>query len=145
MVQYQVSFINAIKRAFSQYCVFTGRASRSEFWWFELFTAIISTLLSIPSIIVSVKMVNMAQTGALDVAALSSTSFVTYLNYLWSVAILLPSLGLMFRRFHDTGRSGWNWLWTFLPIAGQIVLIVLWCQPSQPEANKYGPVPNVME
>ena len=143
MEQYQVSFGAAIKRAFSQYCVFTGRASRSEYWWFFLFCCVISWLLAIPSLSASVEMLAAAKSGVMPEAAASSVSVFTYISYLWSIAILLPSLGLLFRRLHDTGRSGWNWLWGFLPIAGTIVLIVLCCLPSSPEANKYGPVPNV--
>lgn len=141
MEQYQVSFVAAIKRAFSNYCVFTGRASRSEYWWFFLFTSIVGTLLSIPSINSTLAMISAAsQHGA---PVMPTTSVFSYLSQLWSVAILLPSLGLLFRRLHDTGRSGWNWLWGLLPVIGTIVLLVFLCSPSTPAENKYGPVPNV--
>ena len=142
MEQYQVSFVEAIKRAFSKYCVFTGRASRSEYWWFTLFVAVVSIILCIPMTIESVTMMQQAMsTGA--VPAKPTPGIMTYVYYLWTLVVFLPSLSLMFRRLHDTGRSGWNCLWDFLPIAGQIVLIVLCCQPSQPMDNKYGLVPNV--
>lgn len=142
MEQYQVSFVAAIKRAFSNYCVFTGRASRSEYWWFALFTYIIGVLLSIPTISSAMEMINAAsQNGAM--AAMPSPNAFTYIAQLWSVAILLPSWGLLFRRLHDTGRSGWNCLWVLLPLVGVIVLLVFLCSPSIPAENKYGPVPNV--
>lgn len=135
MYQYQVSFGDAIKRAFSNYCVFTGRASRSEYWWFYLFTLLVSWVIGIPG-------------GIMNFSAIlngdePSINFFTILSYIWSLAVLLPSFGLLFRRLHDTGRSGWNWCWVFLPVIGLIILIVYLCQESQPMDNKYGPVPNL--
>lgn len=122
MDQYQVSFGDAIKRAFSQYCCFTGRASRSEYWWFALFNFIVSAVLE-------------AVLG-------TSSNFAVSIIGLWSLVTLLPSLGLVFRRLHDTNRSGWNILWALLPLIGTIILIVFFCKPSDPEANNYGPMPN---
>ena len=142
MEQYQVSFVEAIKRAFSKYCVFTGRASRSEYWWFSLFITVITLILCIPMTIESVTMMQQAMSTGV-VPAERTPGIMTYLYYIWALVVLLPSWGVLFRRLHDTGRSGWNCLWSFLPIAGSIVLIVLCCQPSQPMENKYGPVPNV--
>lgn len=142
MEQYQVSFVAAIKRAFSNYCVFTGRASRSEYWWFALFTYIIGGLLSIPIFSSAMAMIS-AASQADAIAAMQTPSVFTYIAQLWSVAILLPSWGLLFRRLHDTGRSGWNCLWVLLPAIGAIVLLVFLCSPSTPAENKYGPVPNV--
>lgn len=125
MDQYQVSFGDAIKRAFNQYCCFTGRASRSEYWWFALFCFIVSTILEVPG-------------------EPSTTNFCTWLNGVFGIVTLLPSLGLLFRRLHDTGRSGWNILWFLLPLIGAIVIVVYLCQPSQVEANEYGPMPNAI-
>lgn len=136
MYQYQVSFGEAISRAFSNYCRFTGRASRSEFWWWELFTTLAGWVLGGPMIFTTFQ--NIAA-GVQE----SSFSFWTALSYCWGLLILLPSWGLMFRRLHDIGRSGWWWLLGFIPIIGQIILIVWWCQPSQPGDNQYGPEPNM--
>lgn len=138
MNQYQVSFGEAIRRAFSKYCCFTGRASRSEYWWFTLLTTVVSYLIM----------------GYYFVYSFSETYFYTEVlsplaltsliaGYVFGFAILLPSLGLQFRRLHDTGRSGWNILWGLIPLVGAIILIVFYCQPSVPEENKYGPVPNL--
>lgn len=130
MIQYQVSFGDAIKRAFSNYCCFTGRASRSEYWWFFLFCFIVGSILN-----------------ALNFPYLMKGEYSVYtgISYLWSLAIFLPSMGLLFRRLHDTGRSGWNWCWAFLPVIGAIILLVYVCQDSQMTENRYGSVPNVIE
>lgn len=127
MYQYQVSFKEAIQRAFNNYCNFSGRASRSEYWWFQLFTTLVSWVLSIIGVIIF--------------GTESATA--NLFTYIWGLAIFLPQLGLLFRRLHDTGRSGWNWCWSFLPIIGWIILLVYLCQDSQMQDNKYGPVPNL--
>lgn len=62
-------------------------------------------------------------------------------SWLYSLAALLPGLGVFVRRLHDTGRSGWWWLIAFLPVLGAIVLFVFMCLDSQPGENKYGPNP----
>ncbi|MDE6754970.1 MAG: DUF805 domain-containing protein [Muribaculaceae bacterium] len=125
MYQYQVSFGEAIQRAFNNYCCFTGRASRSEYWWFCLFVGLVSWALS------------------LLVGSIIGGTAAQVVTYLWSLAMFLPSLGLLIRRLHDTGRSGWNACWSFLPVIGTIILIVYCCQDSQMSDNQYGPVPNL--
>lgn len=134
MNQYQVSFGEAIKRAFSNYCCFTGRASRSEYWWFQLFTYLVGMVFYIPCI--GFLFSNSSEVEAGVVICL-------ILVCLFGLACVLPSMGLLWRRLHDTGRSGWNVLWSLIPYAGAIVLIVFCCLPSEPNENKYGPVPNV--
>ncbi|MDE5744727.1 MAG: DUF805 domain-containing protein [Paramuribaculum sp.] len=129
MKQYQVSFGQAISSAFKSYCVFYGRASRSEYWWFQLLCVIVSWII----LLLGYYVIGFDTTGYKVV------------SNLWNLAIFLPSLGLMFRRLHDTGRSGWNWLWAFLPIIGWVILIVYLCKESQMFENKYGPVPNAVE
>ena len=58
---------------------------------------------------------------------------------LYSLAVLLPALGVAVRRLHDTGRTGW-WLFIGLvPFVGAIVLIVFLAQDSTPGSNQYGP------
>lgn len=56
----------------------------------------------------------------------------------WSLALFLPSLAVMVRRFHDTGRSGWYALITFIPLVGTILMIVFLVEESSPAANTWG-------
>ena len=130
-----VGFWEAVKRGFGQYCCFTGRASRSEYWWFNLFVSVIAILVSGPEIIDVVKEPDMSMT-----AMYHGTGF---LSWIWYLAVLLPSWGLLFRRLHDTGRSGWWVLINLIPLVGSIVIFVFTVLPSQPFTNKYGPVPNL--
>ena len=117
MYQYQVGFMQAVNRAFKNYCNFQGRASRSEYWWFYLFGVLVGWVLGAPGFLIAIKTV--MEGGA------ASTDFTVWqgVSYLWSLFILLPSFGLLFRRLHDTGRSGWYWLWAFLPVIGWFILL----------------------
>jgi uncharacterized membrane protein YhaH (DUF805 family) len=112
-----MSFGDAIKSGFSNYVKFNGRASRSEFWWFILFISIIGIVMNIID--------NAIGTGIV-------------ISLIWSLAVLLPVLGLYFRRLHDTDRSAWWLLIGFIPFIGSIVLIVFWAINGTPGDNKYG-------
>lgn len=129
-VQRQVSFGEAISRAFSNYCNFEGRASRSEFWWFQLFAFILCAPFSTAANI-------MEATG-------SDLYIIPQIIYgIISLALFLPQLGLTIRRLHDIGKSGWWWFLQFACCVGTIVLLVWWCKDSDPVENEYGPVPNL--
>lgn len=156
MEQYQISFGEAIKRAFTNYCKFTGRASRSEYWWFTLF----AFLVVLGIMILTALMTALTISGKGGAAIVGIFAIISWI--LFALAIILPSWGLTFRRLHDTGRSGWWCLLTVIPslltvltkgtfvslifsginFIGGIVLLVFLCMPSEPGENMYGPVPN---
>jgi uncharacterized membrane protein YhaH (DUF805 family) len=121
-----------------KYAVFSGRARRAEYWMFVLFNILIFFVLQfVLGVII----------GLAAVASGNKTpdeGLVTLTGALvgiYALAALLPGLAVFVRRMHDTGRSGWNFLWVFLPIIGGIVLLVFACTDSQPGSNKYGPNP----
>ena len=111
-----MSFTEAISSCFRQYVGFSGRAPRSEFWYFQLF----AVLLGIGAAILD-------PTGAI--------------GGLISLAVLLPGLAVSARRLHDTNRSGWWILIALIPLIGIIVLIVWWASRGEPHANRFGPPP----
>ena len=124
MYQRQLTFKEAVESALkNNYCNFDGRASRSQYWWFYLFQIIVSVVLYCLSPILG--------------------SSVTTLATLINLALLLPALGLCFRRLHDTGKSGW-WMLISLTGIGMLVLLVFFAQNSEMRANEYGPVPNMV-
>ncbi|GEC90245.1 MULTISPECIES: DUF805 domain-containing protein [Brevibacillus] len=102
-----------------KYVAFTGRARRQEYWMFTLFNIIVSLVIAL-------------------VDSLLGTASV--LGLIYSLAVLLPSLSVTARRLHDTGRSGWWILLSFIPFIGAIILIVFLCQDSQGD-NQYGANP----
>jgi uncharacterized membrane protein YhaH (DUF805 family) len=119
-------FPDAIRSCFSQYVGFAGRARRSEFWYWVLFTILVSIVASL-----------------IDRVILRSTGNIGIVASLANLALLLPSLAVGARRLHDINRTGWWQLISLIPIIGTIVLIVFWVQDSQGE-NKYGPSPKAV-
>lgn len=111
-----------------KYVTFTGRARRKEYWWFALFTALVTTLLLIG-----------------DMILMGPDAMMTYgagpLLGLGSLALFLPSLAVTVRRLHDHDRSGWFILLGLLPIIGAIVLFIWYVQRGTVGANRYGPDP----
>lgn len=147
-----MTFFGAISSAYRKYATFTGRASLSEFWWwmlFELFTrgflGFIYTMTML-ALIVPLSVTAIAPTtgmpGPTEAAIMGAIFNPAYFVLLaWSLSILLPSLAVMVRRFHDTGRSGWFVLVTFIPLVGTILMIVFLAKASVPEANEWGEPP----
>lgn len=109
-----------------KYAEFNGRARRSEYWYFVLINVVISIILSLIDYSI------WGEGGA----ALSS---------IYSLAVLVPSLAVLVRRLHDTGRSGWAILWGFIPLVGAILLIVWAATDGTPGSNEYGQNPKEEE
>ncbi|MDE6692315.1 MAG: DUF805 domain-containing protein [Muribaculaceae bacterium] len=125
MYQRQVSFKEAVERAIMQnYCNFDGRASRSEYWWYVLF----STLLGF----------------AISIVFVWSKTMMDIVSGVAGLALLLPGLGLAVRRLHDIGKSGWWLLICLIPLIGAIILLIWDCKESHMQPNEYGPVPNMV-
>lgn len=125
-------FTEAVRSVFSNYAIFRGRAPRSEFWWFVLFTLIASFVLGlVDSVIVG---------PILGLSPLSGHG-ARPLDALFSLAILIPSLAVAARRLHDTGRSAWWLLIGLVPLFGWLVFLYFAAQPSETVTNEYGAPP----
>ena len=122
-----MSFIDAIKSYFKNYATFKGRARRSEFWFTVLFTFLVSAALSIvfPGPTYMVWDMKVEQSSAAE--------------NLWSLATIVPSLAVTWRRLHDVGRSGKYFFFILIPIAGIIMLLIELTKDSQPGENQFGP------
>ena len=118
-------FEQAITAGFRNYAVFGGRARRPEFWWWVLFTTLVSTVLNALPVwpMMSFPWHGSFQPGSGLAGA-------------WSIAVLLPTLGLTVRRLRDAGYGWGHVFWLLLPLAGLIVLIVLCAQPSTPASPR---------
>jgi len=114
-----MNFQDAIVSGFKNYVNFSGRALRSEFWYWVLFCFIVGIV-----------------TGILD-SAIFPGGMVSPLNTIFNLAVLIPNLAVGARRLHDIDRTGW-WLLLVLTGIGIIVLIYWWVQPSQPASNRFG-------
>jgi uncharacterized membrane protein YhaH (DUF805 family) len=118
-------YTDVIKR----YVDFSGRARRKEFWMFTLINAVIYlVLLAIDNLL-----------------GLDNRGSSGLLSGLYSLAVLLPSLGVTWRRLHDTNRSGWWILIGLIPCIGAIILIVFYATEGVVGDNQYGPDPKAAE
>lgn len=127
-----MGFTEAVKTVFSKYATFSGRATRSEFWWFYLFNIIMYWGLTIIGMVIGG-----ASNGAEGMLAGGGIGMV--LTILYGLAIIIPTISVCVRRLHDTNRSGWNYWWCLLPIVGAIILLIFFVQGSYPADNEYGP------
>lgn len=120
--------MNYYLEVLKKYAVFSGRASRSEYWYFGLFHLIVLVVLSLID----------AAVGTYDIQSGYGT-----LSGLYILFTLLPSIAVGVRRLHDIGKSGWMMLINFIPFIGGIWFLILSVTDSAPGENKYGPNPKV--
>src|SRR3954468_14824563 len=117
-----MSFVEAIQSGFSNYVNFSGRAARSEYWYWVLFVVLLSIVTNI-------------------IDAVISSSGIGILSAIVSLALFLPGLAVGIRRLHDLDKSGWWTLLIFIPLVGAIILIVWACTRGTMGPNRFGPDP----
>lgn len=118
-------FLEALTKRYAQ---FSGRASKREFWGYMLFRMVAVVA------IFFVAMIMFAINESLG-------SIFNLLCWLFGIALVIPDLSVSVRRLHDTGKSGWWYLISVIPLIGWIWLIILWCQASVNEDNQWGGLP----
>lgn len=123
------TFSESVKICISKFADFSGRASRSEYWWWVLFSVPVYFVLSIVKYSLSAESSLDAQgNGSIDV-----------LFVLVGLALTVPSLAVGSRRLHDTGRSGWLQLLWLVPVVGPLLVLYFLVQESQ------SPIPSPSE
>jgi len=126
-----MGFVDAIKTCITEkYMDFSGRASRSEFWWFALFLTLIEMAL-------------MAIQIAVIATAPDLLPAVSGLFLIVGLGLLLPNLSVTVRRLHDLGKSGWYILLIMVLsfICVGIILWLVWMLSDGELTNQYGPPP----
>ena len=116
----------AIECLTKNYANFSGRASRSEYWYFALFVFIGIVLLMIIDSV----------TGFYD-----SKANIGLFSTIFKLAIFIPQLAVSVRRLHDVDKSGWWWFIALIPIIGIIWLLVLYCTKGTEGENRFGSDP----
>ncbi|WP_369044992.1 DUF805 domain-containing protein [Sinomonas sp. P10A9] len=117
--------VEAFTRVWKKYAVFAGRASRSEYWWWALASAIVSAVLNA----ISPTVVNGQTTGS------------SVLGGLWFLVSVVPSLAVAARRLHDVNASAWLLLLALIPVLGWIALIVMLAQRENPMGQRFDRYP----
>ncbi len=120
-----MSFGQSVSYCLSNYANFSGRARRSEFWWFYLFVVIVQIVVQ----------------GLVAVIIGTDSGIYTLLVFILAIALAIPLYAAGSRRMHDTGKSGWLQLLVLIPCVGIIIMIVLWAQAGSDVENQYGAPP----
>lgn len=118
-----MNFKDAVTSAFKNYANFKGRAARSEYWYFILFSVLLGIFI-----------------GACGEIFLPPKE-AELLASIIQLALFLPTLSVSVRRLHDLDKSGWWVLVLIIPIIGTIVFIVWACKKGTDGNNQYGPDP----
>lgn len=126
-----MTFSQSIKSVFSKYFDFSGRATRSEYWYFYLFNFLVVMVYYIALFATLIS-------GGSDSAG---SAFLAVVFLIYSLAIIIPSLAVTVRRLHDTGHSGWWIFLNLLLVIGSIVLFIWFITDSDPDTNEYGDNP----
>ena len=125
-------------KALVHYADFSGRARRTEYWYFVLFNIIFSVVwILLTSLTLAIVKDGFYDFESFFLSALDGSSF--------QIMILLPVLALMVRRLHDVGKSGWMILTLLIPVVGVFWLLVLMLTEGQQGANQYGLDPKTSE
>lgn len=118
--------IKAFQSAFQRYAEFSGRSTRSEYWYFALANFLILMAMRVFAVVFL-----MGGAGVFGgIWVLATIGYV--------IAAFIPSLSVLVRRLHDTGHSGWWYFIQVIPIIGFIWMLVLLCRDSTPGENRYG-------
>ena len=134
-----MTFIDAVRSGFSNYVTFSGRARRSEFWFWVLFAIIAGVVAAVLDSMLFPAMMDVQTEMGDGVASFSAQG--GPISALVSLGLFLPGLAVAVRRLHDVDRSGWWFLLAFIPLIGIIVLIVWWCTEGTRGPNRFGPDP----
>lgn len=119
-----MDFVTAVKTCLGrQYATFSGRARRSEFWFFSLFLTLL-----------------MAVAAVLD-ASLNATEGRGPVSAIAGLLTVIPALAVTVRRLHDIGRSGWWLLVTLVPLIGFVLLLIWEIRRGDAGDNRFGPSP----
>jgi uncharacterized membrane protein YhaH (DUF805 family) len=124
-----MNFSQAIQSVFSKATKLEGRAPRSEYWYWVLFTFIVQMFTIIPVILVAMMIPQR------DVWAI--LPFLIAAGSIW-VFLWITRITVTVRRYHDQGLSGWMFFIGIIPAVGGLLEIIFMLQPSQPGSNKYG-------
>jgi uncharacterized membrane protein YhaH (DUF805 family) len=119
-----MSFTEAIQSGFRNYVGFSGRAARSEYWYWVLFIFIVGLI-----------------TSGVDHGIVGGNSQFSPVTSIVGLALLLPNLGMAVRRLHDLDKSGWFLLLGLIPIIGVIILLFWFVQRGTVGDNRFGPDP----
>lgn len=137
---YGANFAQSISRFFRKYATFSGRASRSEFWWSRLFVFLVTVIIWAPAIAVGIA------TGHREISVTTGKpTFIpgeailpfVLIGVLFYLAVLVPEIAITVRRLHDGNYPGVLYLVILLGGIGGIIILILCLMDSKPQGAQY--------
>ena len=133
---YGINFGGAIARGFKKYATFAGRASRSEYWWWALFTFVVYLGLGLVTFAVGTAT---SRDGGRTPGLLAVPLVILFAVFF--LGIIVPTIALTVRRLHDAGYSGLFALLLLVPYLGSLIMMIFALLPSSPAGEIYDPRP----
>lgn len=133
--QQQMSLGLAAKTCFKKYFTLRGRASRAEYWYFQLFQLLVALgVVGFVFMMAWIASWNYTANGqwTVVVAVIAAYGFIGF--YL---ATVFPNISVLVRRLHDVGQSGWMYWLSLIPFVGGVILLVFALMPSQQFRNQF--------
>ena len=112
--------MNEYIKAFKNYAIFTGRATRKEYWMFMLY-----------NITICLGLLFLSMSGYQTLVKIGVWAFIIY-----RIIIIIPAISITVRRLHDSGKSGWWYLIAFVPCIGLIIYVFM-LRKSDVGLNRY--------
>jgi uncharacterized membrane protein YhaH (DUF805 family) len=132
---YRASLPVAFSRFWRKYATFSGRASRSEYWWWALIGVIVAVIFYI----IGSAAGGIYGTPTAEGGLVLGPGYGIYetLTLIWGLATIVPSLALIWRRLHDTNRSGGFFFLGLIPLVGGIIVLVFELLPPNPAGARF--------
>ncbi|GAA2088563.1 hypothetical protein GCM10009840_28600 [Pseudolysinimonas kribbensis] len=129
---YGAGFVQSVQRFYRNYATFSGRASRSEYWWTVLFFAIVYAVLYVLTLVLGLSLGSADQTAA--VVIISVFGGIAGVVFLGSI---VPTIAIQWRRLHDANLSGGFWFLHLIPWVGALIVLILTILPSNPYGVRF--------
>jgi uncharacterized membrane protein YhaH (DUF805 family) len=137
-----LDFTTSIGTCFSKYATLSGRASRSEYWFFSLFYVIGLVTIYVASLVLGALLLGSPFTlvwgGIGLLGLLGALGAGGVLAFLFGLVMLIPHWAVSVRRLHDSDKSGWWLLLGLVPVVGGLIVMILMLLPGTPGPNRYG-------
>lgn len=150
-----MNFVESTKTVFTKYATFSGRASRSEFWWWQLFSIVLKIVATVAdgamigaahaqdaanSIAAPVADMAMSPEAVEAMNVTAASPGMPILSLVVALALFIPSIAVSARRLHDINKSGW-WMLIAITIVGLIPLLIWYVKKSDEGSNRFGTAP----
>lgn len=138
LVIQQKSCMDNIKITMAKYCIFKGRARRSEFWFFKLSLFIINFIYLSLAKIILVLIYDDDEKEEDESNDINDNVPALVIYLIIDLIFFMPNISVSVRRLHDVGKSGFYYFLNLIPIIGTIILIYYYLKDSEPDSNEYG-------